>query len=557
MKKTFIIASILSIVLIIISSFTAIFIFNKKDKIKINSSKLNIIFELNDKEYTNVEINSNYEEKGANLKIGNKDVKDEIIVDSTNLDTTKKGKYYVIYKYKMNDYRILTKYRLINVVDTKPPVITLKGKEIERIELGKKYTDQGYDISDNSKEDLKDKVKVTGSVDTSRVGTYEIKYEAKDSSNNKIDKIRKVIVYKKINIVKVASVKNDKGEEKKDFNYNNYNNTATKMSFNNTGFYLEGFYKNYNGNFKIKISGNGIDKIYDMASNGTNKYKGNIDITSLQNGTYNMYVVTDKVDNLINALPIQNRIVRAKVKDKLVTMNYVNNQVQFKIENFTYQYDIFIDPGHGGRDPGAINSVMKESELNLIQSLYEKQRYKQHGLKVLMVRTNDSDGMVMGPSDWQTVRRRAYAMGYYGVVSKIMYSNHHNSFGNTVRSGWEIILPATLNRQQLSTEYDIASEWSKIYPLLDNHIRLYARHYDNNSIYSKPNGEVYNFTNYYAVMRLPYDLYNVKSILYEGCYMSNSSDFSWYYTEGNWKKLSEIKIKHYVESLGLVYIPVG
>ena len=198
---------------------------------------------------------------------------------------------------------------------------------------------------------------------------------------------------------------------------------------------------------------------------------------------------------------------------------------------------------------------MKESTLNLEQSLYEKKRYEEHGLKVLMVRTADVDGNVMGSTEWQVVSRRSYWMGYYGVVSKIMYSNHHNSYGNTTRSGWEIILPATMTKAELKTEYAIADEWAKEYPVQENHTRIYSRNYDTNALHSKANGEVYNYTNYYVVMRFPFDLYNVKNVLYEGAYMSNPSDFAWYYTEGNWKKLSEIKIKHYVESLGVTYIP--
>ena len=55
--------------------------------------------------------------------------------------------------------------------------------------------------------------------------------------------------------------------------------------------------------------------------------------------------------------------------------------------------------------------------------------------------------------------------------------------------------------------------------------------------------------------RYPLELFNVKTVIYEGCYMSNTKEFLWYYNEGNWKKASEIKIKNYVESLGVKYVP--
>ena len=36
-------------------------------------------------------------------------------------------------------------------------------------------------------------------------------------------------------------------------------------------------------------------------------------------------------------------------------------------------------------------------------------------------------------------------------------------------------------------------------------------------------------------------------------FLSNSSDFNWYYTGGNWIKVSEIKIEEYVNYLGGTY----
>lgn len=552
MKKTILISVISYVFLTLISSFLIIKFYISKSNKEYKTEKIDILFNLNEPDYS-LELNKEYEEKGANLKINNK-VIDKIEINSSNINVEKYGKYYVSYKYKINDFRTLKLYRKINVIDDIAPIIELKGKDIEQIELGVDYNDPGFEVTDNSGEDLKDLVKVTGSVDIKNVGTYEIKYEVSDSSNNKTEKIRKVIVYKKVTMIKNNDKENDKGNEDKNFEFNNYTNTITKMNFTNTGFYIEGYYKDYNGDYKLKISD--TDKEYILTKNNE-KYTGNIDITDLENGTYNISIVTDKEEPLKSELETKDKIVRAHIKNKLVTMIYTNNNVGFKVEDFVYQYDIIIDPGHGGVDPGAINSVTKESIINLEQSLYEKARYEEHGLKVYMIRDTDSNGFVMGPSDWPVVRRRAYALGYLGVVSKIMYSNHHNSFVNNYRSGWEILLPANLNKEQLKIEYDIASKFSEIYPVSENHVRIYTRDYDSESIFNKENGEVYNFRNYYAVMRIPYELYNVKNVIYEGCYMSNSADFSWYYTEKNYKELSEIKIKHYVESLGITYIPKG
>ena len=184
-------------------------------------------------------------------------------------------------------------------------------------------------------------------------------------------------------------------------------------------------------------------------------------------------------------------------------------------------------------------------------------RYEQHGLKVLMVRTNDTYGNMMGPTNEANVRRRAYYMGYYGAVSRYVYSNHHNSIGNNYYSGWEIILPAALSSSDsvYKNASAVSKAWTDIYPVGEKHLRFYTRNYESGSLKDKSGGQTYTFRNYYAILRLTYELYNVNTILYEGSYMSNSSDFDWYYTKGNWKDMSEAKIKVYVESLGKTYVP--
>ena len=76
--------------------------------------------------------------------------------------------------------------------DTTPPVITLKGKPTVTIEQGTKYTDAGA----TAKDDVDGVVEVTtsGSVDTSKVGTYTITYTATDEAGNEATKTRKVKV---------------------------------------------------------------------------------------------------------------------------------------------------------------------------------------------------------------------------------------------------------------------------------------------------------------------------------------------------------------------------
>lgn len=111
------------------------------------------------------------------------------------IDTKKLGKQEITFIYKKNDkeYKII---KNIEVKDISKPVITLnKGEEITVV-INSKYKEPGYEVSDNYDIDLKDKVEISGEVDTSKEGTYELKYTVKDSNKNETKIIRKVIVTK-------------------------------------------------------------------------------------------------------------------------------------------------------------------------------------------------------------------------------------------------------------------------------------------------------------------------------------------------------------------------
>lgn len=77
-------------------------------------------------------------------------------------------------------------------VDTIPPVITLNGSSSVTIELGSVYTEEGASAVD-ANDGVVD-VTISGSVDTSTVGTYTITYTARDAALNTSRVTRTVIV---------------------------------------------------------------------------------------------------------------------------------------------------------------------------------------------------------------------------------------------------------------------------------------------------------------------------------------------------------------------------
>ena len=122
------------------------------------------------------------------------DVTDKVKVEH-KINSKKLGKYEVTFIYEKDDKEYVTSHE-IEVKDISKPEITLtRGEEITVL-INSKYKEPGYEVTDNYDTDLNDSVKVSGEVDTTKEGTYELKYKVKDSSGNEATVTRKVIVTK-------------------------------------------------------------------------------------------------------------------------------------------------------------------------------------------------------------------------------------------------------------------------------------------------------------------------------------------------------------------------
>lgn len=531
----------------LIVTLTSVFLLNgninKQNILKSQSKTLystsieDLDFNLIDEDYNTILVNSPYEEKGINLNINGIDHSSEVIIDTSNVDTSHVGTYHVSYTYTANENQIKTIYRTINVIDQEAPSITLLGSNVYTMLVNDSYEESGVVVKDNSDEDLLENVVIQNNVDATKPGTYSINYIVRDSSGNEAMTSRTVVVR---------------------YNYTNNSNSVLTNRFTDNGIFLTGLVNNNNFQYKmmLKNKDTGSENIIEVVKTSNYYFQLGLDITNFSNGTYEFYLMNDSLEPLLSNMVSYNRIVRAHIGDKLVTMSYDKNIVNMTIEDFEYLYDIVIDPGHGGADYGATNGRYYEKSINLELSLYEKARYEAHGLRVLLLRdTDDNYGITMGDESLNLVERKAFAVGYYGAVSKIVYSNHHNSSSNSSSAGWEILVPASASYQDLATEHKIADAWSSMYmKSINPYYRFYTRDYETGTASNKMNGETYSFEDYYAVIRIPNKLFGVQNILYEGAYINNNSDMYWYYVSGNYKKLSEAKIKAYVESIGVEYI---
>lgn len=78
--------------------------------------------------------------------------------------------------------------------DKDVPSLSLKNGSTIYVKKGSSYKERGYTASDTCDGDITDKVVVTGSVDTNKIGTYELVYSVIDESGNETKVTRKVVV---------------------------------------------------------------------------------------------------------------------------------------------------------------------------------------------------------------------------------------------------------------------------------------------------------------------------------------------------------------------------
>lgn len=142
---------------------------------------------------TNMEIGygEEYQEEGASARFLNTPLDVSIL---GHIDTNQLGTQELIYQVKNQLGIIKKKKRIVQVVDKIPPVITLNGGSEITILKGEDYQDPGYTMLDNCDGDISKKVTIQSSLDTSKVGTYEILYEGQDQSGNKTSVKRTVTV---------------------------------------------------------------------------------------------------------------------------------------------------------------------------------------------------------------------------------------------------------------------------------------------------------------------------------------------------------------------------
>ena len=113
------------------------------------------------------------------------DLSSVIDVSTDIINVLVPGSYTLSYNVKDssgNEASTLT--RVVKVVDSVKPVITLIGEVSQLVEAGSVYVDAGASASDNIDGDISSDIKVQSNVNTVELGIYSVSYNVLDKSGN-------------------------------------------------------------------------------------------------------------------------------------------------------------------------------------------------------------------------------------------------------------------------------------------------------------------------------------------------------------------------------------
>lgn len=114
---------------------------------------------------------------------------------------------------------------------------------------------------------------------------------------------------------------------------------------------------------------------------------------------------------------------------------------------------IYIDPGHGGIDPGACGDTVVEKDVVLQVALYLGVRLERNGAKVIYSRTGDYDLQTETRDDIEERIRLIKSSG-----ATIVISLHCNAFGDRAEWGAQTFYNAAMNPRSKQLAEKVQSE---------------------------------------------------------------------------------------------------
>ena len=260
-------------------------------------------------------------------------------------------------------------------------------------------------------------------------------------------------------------------------NYSFLNNISNTFDLNT--FTIYGRYFNIStslenvSNPKLVLKNDLKEIEYDLIKND-NIYKTNklinegINLENIEVGDYIILIKdNDNYYNLKNNSEYKDLIYYTITKNNInykITIEFIdildNKYLTLKCTEVKLPdniYDIIIDPGHGGKDSGAVYKNNSESKINLEYSLLLKEKLEKLGLKVNITRDKDIEIPNYGSSGRVTIP--------YKTKGKMMLSIHLNSSDLKVNNGGVEIYAASNSNINFAKNLskNIVSNTSTIY----------------------------------------------------------------------------------------------
>jgi len=131
-----------------------------------------------------LEVGTQYQDPGATaLSSKDGDLSSAILVRAS-VNGSAIGTYSVLYQVTDSEGRMGTAARIVNVVDSSKPVISLRGAATIQLNVGDVFSDPGATASDANDGDLTSKIVALGTVNTVAAGVYQITYTVIDPAGN-------------------------------------------------------------------------------------------------------------------------------------------------------------------------------------------------------------------------------------------------------------------------------------------------------------------------------------------------------------------------------------
>ena len=178
----------LIIIIALILIFVIVFI------LLFSNRKVTNYLDLEGEEYITIYQNEDYIEPGYDAYNSKNQQLNSQVEVLTNIDTGKIGEYEITYSLGE-----ITKTRKVKVIEKPKEYTYIYLKSVNDsinvyLKVGEEYIEPGYKVYSTTGKDYTSKVKVTGSVDTTKKGSYQLVYSLIDENGVTINETRTIIV---------------------------------------------------------------------------------------------------------------------------------------------------------------------------------------------------------------------------------------------------------------------------------------------------------------------------------------------------------------------------